>query len=424
MPELPKATWDGSTLTLGSEQQYLEGPFKERVYEREVVVGGRTYYTGDSIMVYEDLTRLERYIGVNPGEYWFSFPDEAGYTRRDTTKIRTYARAILNAPEPQAEVANLDDSYSLRDIVDFKTNVATVTIQGNHDWVDENTVRLATNTMMQFRPSTGWAAIISIDDETLTVNQGENLTTMGRSDDDNLVTLDKLQFVAQDGSIDVYSGDFKTPSSEGAFTYTGAFAWEGVSTVETWTGEPFAEYAKGYTLEIRKSAANIETGAAESYSVRVLYPWNSKPDWANAQTPQGGFSTLAEAQAHFNQQKEKLISDAATLQAEYDAKEEAEKEAARAGAVIGSESRGNRVYTIKYSKDGKYIIENKEGLIVAVFDADDDTAALKRATGEIDAYEAVAFPKKDVNWGVIVAAVVGLGAVVGLIIWLRMRKEA
>ena len=414
MAELTKATWDGSTLTLGSEQQVPQGQYKTRVASQT--------NRSKIAFVYSDNNRFERFIAVRPGQWWIELPDSIN--RRNTTQINTYVRAVLDAPEPQAEVANLDDSYSLRDIVDFKTNVATVTIQGNHDWVDENTVRLATNTMMQFRPSTGWAAIISIDDETLTVNQGENLTTMGRSDDDNLVTLDKLQFVAQDGSIDVYSGDFKSPSSEGAFTYTGAFTWEGVSTVETWTGEPFAEYAKGYKLEIRKSAANIETGEAESYRVRVLLPWNSEPDWANAETPSGGFATLSEAQAHFELMKEKYIKNAATLQAEYDRKEDEEKEAARAGTVIGSESRGNRVYTIKYSKDGKYIIENKEGLIVAVYEADNDDAALKRATGEIDAYEAEAFPKKDVNWGVIVAAVVGLGAVVGLIIWLRMRKEA
>lgn len=424
MTSLPRATWDGSSLTIGAEQNVPEGPFKTRVYQIERNIGGQTVRGGDSIYVYEDNSRLERFIGVNPGEYWFAFPDSAGYTKRDSTQIDTYARAILNAPEPVQEIVNTDDSYSLRDIVEFKTNVADASISGNHQWVDENTVKLDTNTTFQFKPLTGWNAIITDDDSTMTVFTNQNLTTTGRSGDENLVTLDKLQFVAQDGSIDVYSGDFKTPTSEGAFAYSGAFQWAGWETIETWQGEPFAQYAKGYKLELRLKNANIETGEPAAYYVRVLYPWNSEPDWANAGTPTGGFDSLAEAQNHFEEAKAESISNAAQLQEQYDLKAEDELEKQRAGTVIGSESRGNRVYTIKYSKDDTYTIENKDGLIVAVFKADTDEDALKQATAQIDAYEAEYFPRRDTNWGIIVAAVVGLGAVVGLIIWLRMRKEA
>ena len=145
MAELPKATFDGSTVTLGQEQRVPQGQYKTRVS-----VGSRY------ALVYRNDTTMNTFIAVVPGRYWVELPSTIN--TRNTTQIRSYVASLLNAPEPISPVVNTDDSYSLRDIAEFKTNVASVSITGDYDWVDENTVKLGVNSVFQFKPNSGFPA--------------------------------------------------------------------------------------------------------------------------------------------------------------------------------------------------------------------------------------------------------------------------
>ena len=197
MAELPKATFDGTTLIIGDPQSVPQGQYKTRVSS-----GSKFAF------VYFSNLNINEFIGVVPGQYWFELPSTIN--KRNTTQINTYVRSVLNAPVPVTAPVNTDDSYSLRDIAEFRSNVATVSISGNHDWVTENSVKLSTNTIFQFQPKSGWAAQLDDDGYSLTVIPGENYTTVGRTKESNVITLTSLQFVAQDGSVDVYEGEMKT----------------------------------------------------------------------------------------------------------------------------------------------------------------------------------------------------------------------
>ena len=167
MAELTKATFDGSTVTLGQEQQIPQGQFKTQVIANRKVA-----------KIYQNNTTLNTFIAVLPGRYWVELP--SSITTRNTTQIKSYTTSLLNAPEPVVETPNVNDSYSLRDITEFNQNVAIVTISGGYEWVDENSIKLSTNTIFQFNPRPGWAATLTADDETLTVLPNQNFTTMGR----------------------------------------------------------------------------------------------------------------------------------------------------------------------------------------------------------------------------------------------------
>tara|TARA_R110002012_G_scaffold135453_1_gene289239 strand:- start:3380 stop:4594 length:1215 start_codon:yes stop_codon:yes gene_type:complete len=404
MAELPKATFDGSTLTIGADQTVPQGPYKTRV---------------GAALVYENTSRMNEFIAAVPGRYWFELPPSIN--KRNTTQIKSYVSSVLSAPTPVQAPTNTDDSYSLRDIYDFKSNVATMTITGNHDWVDENTVKLATNTVLEFRPNEGWAATFDLDGESMTVTTGQNLTTSGRSADDNLVTMEALQFVAQDGSFEVYRGDFKTSTTSDPIAYYGAFQMGERQVVESFSNE-FG------SVQLVKMPDNVVSSTEGEYLV-FRGEGDDQRRIGRVDTSDMSFvpfTGLEEAQEFYNGIVESLTASETLAQEQAAAQAEADLESARAGTVIGSDSRGSRSYVIKYLGDDKYaiLLESQGGLMVATFTASSDEEALVMAPAKIDAYEAATFARSDVNWGVIVAAVVGVGAIMGLIIWLRMRKEA
>tara|TARA_R100001086_G_scaffold237748_1_gene161971 strand:- start:531 stop:1757 length:1227 start_codon:yes stop_codon:yes gene_type:complete len=408
MADLTKATFDGSTITLGQEQRIPQGQYRTRVS-----VGAKAAF------VYRNDTTINSFIAVVPGRYWVEIPVSIVNTR-NTVQLKPYVTSLLNAPEPVAPVVNTDDSYSLRDIAEFKSNVAVVSITGDYDWVDENSVKLGVNSVFQFKPNEGWAATITADDETLTVIPNENYTTMGRSGDDNLVTLDALQFVAQDGTVEVYSGDFKTGSTDARpIAYVGAF-----QQGERQVIEEFSNTVGG--VQLVQMPYNAVTDTQGEYLVFASRNGESRRiGMFNTETEEFvSFDGLEDAQEFYNEYKQGLIDSEKFEQEQAAAQAAADAEAARKGKVIGSESRKSRVYNIKYIGEGKYAITNKDGLLIATYEAANDEEALVKATGEIDAYEAREFPKAQTNWGIVFASVLGLAVVVGLIVYVRTRKEA
>ena len=416
MAELPKATFDGTTLTIGDPQTVPQGQYKTRVS-----VGTKYAF------VYSSNTTLNEFIGVVPGQYWFELP--SSINKRNTTQIKSYVTSVLNAPEPVSAPVNVDDSYSLRDIADFKTNVANVSIAGNHDWIDENTVKLSTNTIFQFAPKNGWAASIDSDGVSLIVLPGENYTTVGRNKEDNLVSLIALQFVAQDGSVDVYRGEFKKASPMNPIAYYGAYTIGEWVTLETWEQPAYSTYSHGYIIELRQSPVNEITNEGGTYFVRRILPWNDTGKWSNAGTPQGGFENLEDAQTAFNEQKAEA-ENAAVVAAEEKAREDEE---AKRGKVIGTETLTagrfhNRagesiVYHVRYVKEGKYSV-TADGLVIGVFDAPNDETAVADAGPLIRAWNDPERPAGagDGSMWVLILSILGVAAVIGLIVWVRSRE--
>ena len=407
MAELPKATFDGTTLTIGAAQTVPQLTYKTRVSS------GIKY-----AFVYVNMHAINEFIGVVPGQYWFNLPPSIN--KRNTTQINTYVRSVLNAPTPVQEVANVDDSYSLRDIVDFRTNVANVSIAGNHDWEDENTVKLSTNTIFQFNPKTGWAAKLDDDGNSMTVTPGQNYTVMGPG----VVTLISLQFVAQDGSIDIYEGDMKTTTLNGKpLAYYGGYAIGDWTSVELWEQPAYGKNSHGYIIEIRRSPDNAVTGVEGSYYVRRILPWNDTGEWSSVGPVADGSRvgmTLEKAQGIFNKEKAAAEADAEqTRLAQIAADDEA-----REGTVIHTEVRGSIEYNVRYIGDGRYSITGPNDLLIAIYDATDDPNAVVMAQAKIDAYHKAQYQSGGGSWGILFASVLGVAAILGLIVWLRSRKEA
>ena len=85
MADLTKATFDGSTVTLGQEQQIPQGQYKTQVIANRKVA-----------RVYRNNTTLDTFIAVLPGRYWVELPSSINI--RDTTQIKPYVTSLLNAP--------------------------------------------------------------------------------------------------------------------------------------------------------------------------------------------------------------------------------------------------------------------------------------------------------------------------------------
>lgn len=412
MAELPRATLNGSTLTVGDPQTVPQGTYKTRVSS-----GSKFAW------VYQNNTTSNTFIGVVPGQYWFELP--SSITNRNTTQIKPYTQSVLSATL-EAPVLNVDDSYSLRDISEFRTEVANVSITGNHTWVDENTLSLDPNSIIQFAPKTGWAAQLEDDGSLTTLNAGQNYTVMGPS----TVRLVTLQFGSQDGSVEVWSGDMSTSGGD-AFAYSGGYIWGGWETVEEWDGP------RGGAVRIRRRSANIETGESEGYYVSRVLPWNEDGEWSGVGPVSDGEyvgMTLEEAQTVFNEQQAERIA--------YDEEEGAREldaaELARVDTVVGTQSLAKGKYDpdpgaavkydIVYTGKGKYTIKNmsQNGLAVAVFSASNDEAAIKAAGPKIRSYHNEQYnppnPYQGGSMWVVALSVVGVAAVIGLIVWVRMKE--
>ena len=372
----------------------------------------------------------------NDDPKWYAFvPSTIGTSSNPSARsITTWAEKFLEAENAgnvivrTPEAANTDDSYSLRDITEYKTTVATVSITGDSDWVDENTLRLDTNSVFMFKPAADWSATFSTDDDSLTVLPGETFTTSGRSGDDNLVEMTALQYVAQDGTFEVWRGDFKTASATDPIAYYGAYSQGQREVIEEFSNSAgSAQLLKmpdnaitktdGEYLVFRSRGENNEMG-------RIGFVDTATPN-EDGSFPFVPFTGFEQAKAFYDEYVDGLKATVGYEEEEARIAAEEAAEAARKGTPIGSEKRGSRTYSIKYIGDGKYSIslDNQGGLVIAVYPAPNDADALLMATSKITAWDANAYPKKDTNWGIIVAAVLGLGLVTGLIIWVRMRNE-
>ena len=405
MAELTKATFDGSTVTLGQEQQIPQGQFKTQVMANRKVA-----------KIYQNNTTLNTFIAVLPGRYWVELP--SSITTRNTTQIKSYTTSLLNAPEPVVETPNVNDSYSLRDITEFNQNVAIVTISGGYEWVDENSVKLSTNTVFQFNPRPGWAATFTADDETLTVLPNQNFTTMGRSGDENIVTMDAIQYVAQDGTFEVWTGDFKTSSSERPIAYYGAFQQGDRRVIE--------EFSNSIgTAQLVQMPNNAVTGVEGEYLVFVSRGGgeSTRIGMFNTETEQFvPFDGLEDATDFYNEYVEGLMSSEKLEQEQAAAQAAADVEAAKVGKVIGTESRNSRTYEIKYLSEGKYGITNNDGLLIATYEAESDSEALTMAPAKIEDYESTLTIKEkpDNAWAVTFVSLLGLAVVIGLIMYVRV----
>ena len=366
---------------------------------------------------------------------WYAFvPSTIGTSSNPSARsITNWAEDFLEAENAgniiikTPEATNTDDSYSLRDVTEYKTTVATVSITGDSDWVDENTLRLDTNSVFTFTPSTDWSASFTSDDDSLTVLPGETYTTMGRSGDDNLVEMTALQYVAQDGTFEVWRGDFKTASATDPIAYYGAFNQGQREVIEEFSNSAgSAQLVKmpdnaitkteGEYLVFRSRGENNELG-------RIGFVDSGNPN-EDGSFPFVPFTGLEQAKAFYDEYVEGLKSTVSFEEEQARLAAEEASEAARKGLSIGTEKRGKRIYSIKYMGDGKYAVTADfiGGLVIAIYPAPNDTDALLMATPKITAWDDENYPSK-MNWPVLIAAVLGLGLVTGLIIWVRMRNE-
>tara|TARA_R110002020_G_scaffold143534_1_gene315877 strand:+ start:7583 stop:8956 length:1374 start_codon:yes stop_codon:yes gene_type:complete len=406
-----------------------------------VTVGGNTaeiWYTNDTP---SGLVLLQMRPQDDPKWYAFA-PDNFNQNQPTARALKDWAGDFLEAEnagnivERTVETVNVDDSYSLRDIVEFRTSVANVTINGESEWVDENNLRLFSNTIFEFSPNDGWAATLSSEDSTLTVLKGENLTVSGP----NLITLDALQFVAQDGTFEVYSGDFKTASSDRPIAYYGAYQQGEREIIEEFTNN-------AGTVQLVQNPYDAVTDTQGEYLVfrkfgeqdirRIGFVDSSNPN-ADGSLPFVPFTDLAQAEAFYDDVVAVLIAS----QADAEVQQAIADEQAKRDTIIDSESwaKGKYhpdpgaavLYNIRYSKDGKYKITNEDqgGLVVAVYAADSDAQAVSMATAKIKEYHNTNYnpPKPDWaaggnTWLIIGVSVLGIASVIGLIVWLRMRKD-
>ena len=409
MAELTKATFDGSTVTLGQVQKIPQGAYKTQKIANSKIA-----------KVYRNNTTLDTFIAVLPGRYWVDMP--ASINTRDTSGINTYLTNLLNAPEPVVETPNVNDSYSLRDITEFNQNVAIVTISGGYEWLDENSVKLSTNTVFQFNPRSGWAAKFTTDDETLTVTPNQNFTTMGRIGDENIVTMDALQYVAQDGSVEVWRGDFKTSSSDSPIAYYDAYIQGDRQVIEEFSNSVGAVQL----LQMPYNAVTDTQGEWLVFAKRGEGEFK-RIGFANADTlDRIPFDDEEQAREFYEEYKQSLIDSKEFEQEQAAAQAAADAEAAKKGKVIGTEKRDSGTYQIKYLSKGKYGITNNDGLLIATYEAENDAEALSMATAKIDDYEStltIEEEKPDNAWAVTFASLLGLAVVIGLIMYVRMGND-
>jgi hypothetical protein len=441
-----------ATLVIGADgQQYREvGPpaeYKQGDYVNRVTVSKPIRDTGyfqdifvnvyvdDGFRAYSVGQVGQLLLAQGPG-YWFELPTTI--TKKNSTGRNAFIEDMVLAPELSEQTTeevetNVDDSYSLRDIVEFKSNVAVASIVGgNFEWLSENQLKLDTNTMFNFTPKSGWAAIMSIDGNELTVNERQTFTTMGRSDSDNIVSLVSLQRANTDGSVDVWTGSDETVTSGGSpFTYTGSYAWAGIETVEEWEGEPYGDYSHGWALRIRKYNENIETGESEYYLVQRVLPWDEDFTWFTiGPVDEDGERvqlTLSQAQELFESEKVNAVQSAT----EFGAQENIEQEGEKQGSVIWTEEiRTNSnhrypnkfiTYELTYVRAGTYRLD-EEGLPFEVFKVDTDAKAITMAQ---EAAASLSQPPREGMSALTILIISGVvvAAVVGGIIWVRTREE-
>lgn len=441
-----------ATLVVGADgQQYREvGPpaeYKQGDYVNRVTVSKPIRDTGYFQDIYVNVYVDDGFRAYNLGQvgqlllaqgpgYWFELPETI--TKRNSTGRNSFIADMVLAPELSEETApeveeNIDDSYSLRDIAEFKTNVAQVTFSGGgYEWLSENQVKLEVNTLMTFTPKSGWAAIMSVDGNELTVNERQTWTTSGRTDSSNIASLVSLQRANADGTVDVWTGSDETVTSGGSpFTYTGSYAWAGIETVEEWEGEPYGDYSHGWALRIRKYNENIESGRPESYFVQRVLPWDEDYTWftIGPVTEDGERVplTLAQAQELFESEKAGAIQSAAEFGAQEDIQAEGEKQ----GKVIWTEEiRTNSnhrypnkfiTYELTYVRAGTYRLD-EEGLPLEVFKVDSDAKAITMAQ---EAAATLSQPPREGMSALTILIISGVvvAAVVGGIIWVRTREE-
>ena len=197
---------------------------------------------------------------------WFAvYPASSSASINPNSQAGQWAIAIKEAYDAgrvQYPDTNVDDSYSLRDIVEFHPEIASVTMPQDYTWLNENSLSVTIGTF-SFEPSSNWAfAFTDAGGSEVLVYDDSVFTSSGQ------ITLTKIQHYVDDG-FDIYTGDMVDPSSHDPFIHTTLNPRDADEVVQTW--QETDDSGLIWKLQMIYKSENVETEEIEAeYEIQFM----------------------------------------------------------------------------------------------------------------------------------------------------------
>ena len=377
--ELPKATFDGSTTHVGSMKRLSAGAWKG-------TVTGNNYRTAK---IYLNNTNGKVLgIAIYPNvRWWFELDYEWRRVQYGLpTSLIDEAREILNAPQTIAET-NTDDTYSLRDIVEFHPEMASASMPANFDWEDDNTLKPILGNF-EFEPQPSWSFQFNDD---IMVTDADNFTVGERG----TARLTAIQHVLSADDVETFdpTSDNQEPDDDAdPFIYIDGYSRTPDEVVQTAQVEMVPDGI--FDIEMIRQYDDITTPDIDEARYKVMRRLTGYsgdkfvPDrWLQS----GGFmQTQEEAEERFEltvTNTEAFVENERTVM-------EQEAEAARAGTQIWSETiepnefsdlTGEQTYTLKVGNEAGNYSLLRGSVVMEVINADSDDEAISQAEAYVQA---------------------------------------
>ena len=196
---------------------------------------------------------------------WFAIYPLGLQSINSNSSAGQWAIAINEANDAgriQYAETNVDDSYSLRDIVEFHPEIATVSMPQDYSWLNENSLYVTIGTFT-FEPTSNWAfAFTDGTGSEVLVYDDSVFSSSGQ------VTLTKIQHYVDD-EFDIYTGDMTDPTSHDPFVHTTLNPRDADEVVQSW--EETDDSGLIWKLQMIYTSENVETEEIEAeYEIQFM----------------------------------------------------------------------------------------------------------------------------------------------------------